>query len=469
MSASAGRVAPAFPGIRPFRRIRHVFWAVSVVLASCGGGGGGGDTTPPPPPPATIASFTADQASYFVGEPARLTAVFQNGSGRIDPGNIPVTSGQAIATSALSEDVTYRLTVTGGGATVTRDLAVDVKYRDRIRTLAMGFARGEHEAVSLPDGRVLILGGSDASGVLPSSVYQFDPATEAFSKLGDMTTGRVAMVAVTLTDGNVLVAAGGKALSQAPPAEIINGATGASMPTIGAPVRPRFYATGTRLADGRVLIAGGMGTDGADPTAEIYDPATGLFILLQSTMSKGRYGHSAVRLNNGRVFLYGGFANDNQPVPGELFDPATMTFSALPNAEPLVRGNHAIAKARDGRVWLFGGEDANSDAMKSVLCFDEETFYALGPDMGVQRTYTAAAPLTDGRLIVAGGARGLVSPDEIEATTDLMVSSQVRVSGPLMSSPRFLHTMTALRNGKVLIVGGLSPNRDPLTTAEIFE
>jgi hypothetical protein len=128
-----------------------------------------------------------------------------------------------------------------------------------------------------------------------------------------------------------------------------------------------------------------------------------------------------------------------------------------------------VAKARDGRVWLFGGDDESSDPISAVLRFDEESYYALATDMSVQRTYFAAAALTDGRLIVAGGARGLVSPDEIEATTEIMVSPQARVGGPLMSSPRFLHTMTTLRNGRVLIVGGLNPLRDPLTTAEIFE
>ncbi|MEJ1962077.1 MAG: hypothetical protein WDO56_11265 [Gammaproteobacteria bacterium] len=231
--------------------LRYALWSACLLLASCGGGG---DSTPPPPPGPTVTSFTADQPSYFVGGVAKLTAVFQGGSGRIDPGNIAVTSGQTISTPTLTDDVVYKLTVSNGTSSATRELAMDVSYRERMRSLTMPFARFEHAAATLPDGRVLIIGGDSFGNTLPTEVYQFNPATEAFSKFADLSTGRAAMVAVTLANGDVLVALGGTALSEAPPAEIINGTTGAVTPDTRPPgscalLRHRHIAGRRQSAD----------------------------------------------------------------------------------------------------------------------------------------------------------------------------------------------------------------------------
>lgn len=441
---------------------------VCVLLVGCGGGGGSGEAPPPQAGPA-ISSFTADQASYFVGSTARLTAVFARGSAHLEPGTVAIASGQPVTTPVLSADITYRLVVSDGSKTVTRDLALDVNYRDRLRTLAMPAPRAEHTAVSLPNGRVVIVGGEDARGAtLPTSIYQFDPTTETFSKLGDLATGRVAHVAAALTNGDVLVAFGGKSLSQAPDAEIINGQTGVVSPTVGNPIRSRYYATATVLADARVLIAGGSGMGGAERTAEVYEPSTGTFTLLPAVLGTGRYGHTATRLDDGQVLIYGGFTSDSRAAPPEIFDPTTSTFTTLPAPENGARGNHLALKAPDGRVWIIGGEDELSTPLTSVLRFDPETRFALGPNLATPRTMLGGAALTDGRLVLMGGQTGDSSAD-IEASSELVTGLQNRNAGPPMDTPRFLHTVTRLPSGRVLIVGGLNRERLPVASAQILE
>ncbi len=84
------------------------------------------------------------------------------------------------------------------------------------------------------------------------------------------------------------------------------------------------------------------------------------------------------------------------------------------------------------------------------------------------RTMLAAAPLADGRLLLAGGARTYTT-SELEASSELVRSLQARANGPAMSAARILHTVTRLDNGKVLIVGGYNRESGALATAEIFE
>lgn len=74
-----------------------------------------------------ITSFTAAAPSIFPGTATSLTAVFAGGTGSIDPGIGPVTSGVAAPTGTLSASQTYTLTVTNAAGTLaTAQVAVTV-------------------------------------------------------------------------------------------------------------------------------------------------------------------------------------------------------------------------------------------------------------------------------------------------------------------------------------------------------
>lgn len=433
----------------------------------CGGGNNGGNDAPSARP--AIQGFGADRPDYFVGDRAQLTAVFANGSGRIEPGNVTVTSGQPITTPVLTNGVEYRLIVTDGTTSVSRGLAIDVRYRERTRFVAAPFARAEHAAVRLADGRVAIMGGSNASYTFPTSIHVFDPDTENFEHFGELASGRIGFTATLLNNGDILVAGGLATLAAAPAAEIVDGSTGETRATAGMPLARRMFAAAALLPDGRVLFSGGsVGRPVA--TLETYDPASGTFTALAGSLQFARCDHSMVLLGGNKVLVYGG-VNDDLAVPPEILDLATLTSTVLPAPEARGRYLHAAHALADGSSIVLGGEDYDGVPLTSVLRFDPATStFETMLHLATPRSSAAVGRLADGRFLISGGGAAYASNAfTVTDTTELIAVPARRQDGPSLSLPRYHHSVTPLPNGKLLIFGGMDEHQRPLASADIFE
>ena len=233
----------------------------------------------------------------------------------------------------------------------------------------MGTARTEPAAALLPDGTVLVAGGayvdSDGNRDLASAEI-YDPETGTWSPTGDMSTARRGARAVTLADGRVLVV--GASHGSLASAEIYDPAAGAWSPA-GSLAQARDDFALVALPDGGALVAGGA-VEGSDiqqatATAERLDPAT-LRWSPAADMSTAAANRSAVLLGDGRVLVAGGVTITDARATGgsterppladaELYDPTTDRWAPAPSL-PTAREGGTFVTLADRTVLLVGGD-----------------------------------------------------------------------------------------------------------------
>jgi galactose oxidase-like protein len=225
-----------------------------------------------------------------------------------------------------------------------------------------GYGRGMHTATLLPNGEVLVAGGFQAVvGASSGTIYSaelYDPVTGIWTETGHLAHARYSHTATLLPDGRVLVAGGscncqysccgsGPSMS----AELYHPESGIWSAT-GDLRTARSGHTATLLGNGKVLVVGGLGSAGA--TAELYDPVSGTWSPTGS-LALARYDHTAIVLPNGNVLVTGGFGNSNNGlVSAELYNVATGTWTLTGN---LVtgRGYQTATLVADGNVVIAGG------------------------------------------------------------------------------------------------------------------
>lgn len=297
-------------------------------------------------------------------------------------------------------------------------------------TGALSVARGEHASVQLADGRVLVVGGLawiNGTAVQLDSAEIYDPASGTWSTTGAMSTARRAPTALTLPDGRVLVLGGGSTTTST---EIFDPASGTFSPS-GALVVARGKPAAAVLADGRVLLVGGYPASGSSylASAEIWDPATGVWSLTGSLASARAYA-SATTLNNGKVIVAGGSSSSGFPAVSELFDPATGTFSAS-GALNVARQSHSAVRLADGDVLISGGTASTWQIESSNELYDAASgVWRTAGWLSAARNSHALAMLPNGNVLVAGGSPGPVASSEIiypscfDAAATLSPSSQ---------------------------------------------
>lgn len=167
-------------------------------------------------------------------------------------------------------------------------------------------ARALHTASVLFDGRILLVGGvhPGPDGQLPLAECEiFDWRTGEWSEAAALTVPIFEHTATELPDGRVLVTGGTNGSNSNSAVEVYDPATNAW--TGRAPMlEPRLNHTATLLVDGRVLVVGASVHPFVNG-CEIYDPGQDSWVLGPSTREV-RYQHSATLLTDGRVLVAGG-------------------------------------------------------------------------------------------------------------------------------------------------------------------
>ncbi len=374
------------------------------------------------PPPGT-APGTWIQPS---GIGSMVVARAAHTSTRLANGNILIVGGNATTPSFVTH--------------VTAEV-FDSTARIFSATGSMDDERALHTATLLPDGKVLVAGGSGATGTLSTAeLYTTtSPTSGVFTNTsvstGGMQVSRASHAALLLPDGNVLLVGGfTSGIGTIGSAELFDSATGLFASSPPGPMNiPRQAPTMTLLPNGTVLIVGGFSGGASTNLAEIYDPTTQLFTLTVGTLNTPRGSHRATLLANGKVLITGGrnriaTNNDFALASAELYDPVTQEFSVT-SSMIHERASHAAVLLHEGRVLIASGFEnpdgilANSPSLKSAELYD--------PGIG-------------------GGVFTLMAP----------------LNFPRSNSSEFF---SVLPNGQVLVIGGSSSTSvADLSTAELY-
>ena len=472
---------------------------IAVIVGLLGYAGGARAQTPP----TTFSAWTSDWAPTVSLGQARAAATSTLLTTGPDAGKVLIAGGTATNSTNLVEIYDP---ATGTG----------------VWGNPLAQARYFHTATTLADGRILIAGGAfnGASGGIAQAEL-FDPVAGTFSSAGTMITGRFLHTATLLANGSVLVTggqAGGGALTSA---EVYSPPT-ASNPSgnwtaVGNMGTARTAHTATLLWNGNVLVAGGQdATFAATASTEIFSPVTNAFTAGHAMLSARAY-HTAT-LRGGTVFMIGGFGPGGEVKQTDLFSGALFSAGPLLND---ARDSHTATLLPNGDILVAGGEDATQVGTTSVEVLSAATgTFSVKASMSTGRLYHTATLMGNGDVLVTGGLHyspsfAILSASEIfdplfgtppasvlastlenhtatpvpgvfltnsvliaggddgggftgtAATTLVSTANGALSAGPNMTTPRFMHTATALPGGSVLMVGGQNTAL-PIGSAEMF-
>ena len=270
----------------------------------------------------------------------------------------------------------------------------------------------------LPDGRLLVTGGAIGVGQQAgiADTHIFDPFTEEWTRIGDMTVAR-------------------------------------------------FYPTNLALGNGRTLIFAGNDETG-DPTdlVEIYDPAFGMWVVPGANISLSTYPWMHL-LPSGLVFAAG---------PQDIsatFDPDTSSWQpvALSNYGNRGEGSSVLLPLQPPdyrpKILILGGDDDPATNTAEIIDLgDPSPGWQFTSPMNYARKNPNPVILPDGKVLVVGGHLAGVSESPVLPAEIFDPVSETWTEVASTQRPRVYHsTAILLPDGRVVASGS-----DGEFTAEIY-
>lgn len=223
--------------------------------------------------------------------------------------------------------------------------------------------------------------------------------------------------------------------------------------------------TATLLSNGNVVIAGGENNNQALDSTEVYSSMTGQWTY-SGNLNVARSNHGAVLLPNGSILVAGGCTGGclgATTASAELYNSVSGKWAST--GSMLTARTYfgmAMEAGPGGRVLVAGGcTGLNSNGCTGVTARVEYYNPATGkwaalPAMHVARGSLSATLLRNGQILVAGGINAAGNPI---ASAELFNPATGKWTlTATMNVARDEHTAILLASGNVLVAGGEGPN-----------
>lgn len=451
----------------------------------------------------------------FTAAPAPTTARSSHTATILPDGRVLVAGGLGAGGQPLASAELFDPAANSGAGAWTSTAPLN-DARTGHTTTALG-----DEISGRSDPRVLVAGGTGASGAPLAAAETYDPRNGTWTRAGSLADGRALHAAALLPDGRVAVVGGAGSAGRLASTELFSPESRTWART-GPLATPRSGHRVTVLLDGRALVSGGVGPGGAPlASTELYAPDLGARWAPTGALANARSAHTASLLPDGDILVAGGHTSfdfflasgpgccDVAPLATvERYDPASGTWS---ETAPLVRarsfhtatvlgGTPEQCGANCGKVLVAGGfgavdppgETGNAEPLASAELYDPSTGrWTPTGSMSGRRAWHTATRLADGRVLVAGGTKSAAGGGAVDTaelydpvsgtwtpTGKLVAGGNPNMSGP--QGARQNHAALLLTGsaaecgdncGKVLVVGGTGGfgSGSAFFSAELFD
>ncbi|MEN6512906.1 kelch repeat-containing protein [Methanoculleus sp.] len=321
-------------------------------------------------------------------------------------------------------------------------------------------ARSGHSSVVLPDGSIVLMGGSDKTTTYRNDTWRSTDggATWTLVNASAGWTGRAMSTSVATPDSSIVLMGGFDDTYDFIRNDVWRSTDGGATWTLVNPHAAwpeRFFATGIATPDGSILLAGGFGWSGTGPLNDTWrsDDRGATWTLVNASSGwAGRYGHAAVATPDGSVVLMGGGSRSSST---DLLNDtwrstdggATWTLANASSGWTARQGHTAVAMP-DGSIVVAAGWDGNgrNDMWRST---DRgATWTLVNPDAGwTARQAHSSVAMPDGSILLMGGS---------SSGSLLNDTWRLQPAGSTEQSPT--HTYTAPGNYTITLSvdGGLS-------------
>ena len=260
----------------------------------------------------------------------------------------------------------------------------------------------------LPDGRLLITGGTITGTKGDPRAVIFDPSGEAWSATSSMAQGRYYPTNTVLPNGEILAISGSDETGTVVPVpEIGNGATWRRLTNASLSIPSPYYPAMFVAPNGKVFLAGFQAT-----TRYLSTSGDGQWTTVGNRVVADRRLGSAVMYAPGKVLYAGG--GDPPTSSAEVIDlnQAAPAWRSVPGMQFARRQMNATILA-DGQVLVTNGtsgpgfNDVTGAVREAELWNPATESWTTMANEVVGRTYhSAALLLPDGRVLSSGSGEG---------------------------------------------------------------